>query len=97
MKIYTIKSRQLIATGYERLVVGKRGKYYEFTFDQLVKENLFIPTCQAWRIHSPDAYYIEYRTTQDNVMVYHQKMCVTYADYKIGFCYIAPADITLPK
>lgn len=93
--ILTIPSRQPIATEYVRAVEGKRGVYIEFTFEQLVKENLYMEECERWRLFSSNAYYLEYRTTKDHVKVYHQKRCVTYADYKIGMLYISPLFLNI--
>lgn len=93
--IYTLPSRTRISSGYTRVVIGKRGPYIEFDFSQTIKTALIIPTNQNWRFQSPTAYYVEYRTVPDNIMIYHQKQCVTYADYKIGMLYVAPQDIII--
>ncbi len=93
--IYTLPSRIKISNGFTRVVIGKRGPYIEFDFSQVIKDTLIIPIKEKWRLHSPTAYYIEYRTVPDNIMIYHQKQCVTYADYKIGMLYVAPQDIII--
>jgi hypothetical protein len=92
MGLYT-KSGMLVAVGYERIVIGKRGPYIEITDFELMKENFFIPADQKWRLDSNICYYEEYRTKKDNVKVYHQKKTVDYADYKIGMWYISPFDL----
>ena len=38
-----------IATKYTRLVRGERGTYAEFSYDQLIHENMLIPQDQKWR------------------------------------------------
>lgn len=83
-----------IARAYTRIVHGKRGDYVEFSDDQMIKENMAVPKDQEWRLHTDKRYYIEYRTP-DGVKIYFQKQYVGYADYKIGFYYIAPRDLDL--
>lgn len=93
--IYTLPSRIKIANGYSRVVIGKRGPYIEFDFSQLIKNTVIIPTKENWRLQSTTAYYVEYRTIPDGIMIYHQKMCVNYADYKIGMLYVSPENIII--
>jgi len=89
--IFTTKSGQEIAIGYNRIVIGERGPYIEF--DDINIYNSIIPSDQRWRLYSNVAYYIERRTTIDNVKIYHQRLTVNYADYKIGKYYISPFDL----
>ena len=39
-----------IANGFERVVIGDRGAYIEFTDEQIVQDNIFIPDDQQWRV-----------------------------------------------
>ena len=82
-----------VASGYSRIVVGKRGPYVEFSDDQLSLDNFYVPEDQKWRFHSLNSFYEEYRTKQDNVKIYHQRKVVDYADYRIGMWYISPFDL----
>lgn len=84
-----------VAKGYERIVIGKRGAYLEFSPDQIDESNIYIPDSEAYRINNDKVYYVEYRTKINDVMVYFQKQTVKYANYKIGFYYIAPKDLYL--
>lgn len=92
LDLYT-KSGSHIAIGYERIVIGGRGPYVEFSEEQLVLDELFIPEDQRWRLQHEIGYYYEYRTRIDNVKVYRQKKVVDYADYLIGMWYISPFDL----
>lgn len=87
----------LIAVGYRRLVVGKRGAYVEFDETQITHEHIRVPEDQAYRLTGdwPDkVFYFEYRTIDEcNVMVYHQKRYVGYADYIPGLYYISPDEL----
>ena len=84
----------VIARKYERVVIGQRGPYIEFTTNQILCDKLFIPKNQLYRLSDPKLYYIEFRTNDDsNVKVYYQMRTVAYADYKIGYFYISPADL----
>ena len=87
------KSGLNVATGYERIVIGKRGPYIEFTDEQILKDSFYVPVEQQWRFQHIDSYYNEYRTKRDNVKIYHQKKLVDYADYKVGMWYISPFDL----
>ena len=76
-----------IATGYHRVVIGDRGPYIEFSPHQVVIENLYIPKQRH-------VYFTEWRSNDEsNVMVYHQKRTVKYAEYIIGLYYISPSDL----
>jgi hypothetical protein len=84
----------LLATGYTKVVIGDRGPYVEFSRFQIIW--LAFSLVDQWRVSSDVAYYVEYRSRCDaNVKLYLQKKHVTYADYKVGFCYISPFDLYL--
>ncbi len=85
-----------IASGYDRIVIGQRGPYIEFTDQQICREAFYIPDSCRYRLGHEAVYYHEYRTKDDAfVMVYYQQRTVAYADYKIGYWYIAPVDLRL--
>ena len=66
----------------------------EFTPNQILCDKLFIPKNQLYRLSDPKVYYIEFRTNDSsNVKVYYQMRTVAYADYKIGYFYVSPADL----
>jgi len=82
-----------VANGFNRIVHGGRGAYVEFNDDQILKDVLYVPKKERWRLEpGSQAYYDEYRTS-DGVKVYHQKKTVTYADYKVGMWYISPVKL----
>jgi len=84
----------VIARKYERVVIGQRGPYVEFTPNQMLCDKLFIPKNQLYRLSDPKVYYIEFRTNDSsNVKVYYQMRTVAYADYKIGYFYVSPGDL----
>ena len=87
------KSGEQLATGYQRVVVGDRGPYVEFTQAELITKNFIIPQNAAWRITHKNCFYLEYRSKSDNVKLYYQRKTVSYADYKIGFFYMSPDDL----
>lgn len=82
----------VVAVGYERVVIGDRGPYVEFTISEIIFENFK-------KINNPShKYYIEYRSNcESNVKLYFQLLPVNYADYKIGVCYISPFDLVSDK
>lgn len=87
MKLYSV-SKELLSTGYKRIVIGQRGPYVEIEFDQLNSEAFH----EALEQHY---YYVEFRSTVDNVKAYLQLKEVDYADYKVGLAYISPFDLVL--
>lgn len=84
-----------ISNAYERVVIGQRGPYVEFTKKQISEKGLYIPTKQLYRLSDPKVYYIEFRTIQGNAKVYYQMRTVAYADYKIEHFYISPDDLEM--
>ena len=86
-----------LSTRHERIVHGGRGDYVEMSEDSVVRENLAIPKRMEWRLSEPWAsrvFYIEHRSADKaNVKVYEQLKTVDYADYRIGFWYVAVGDV----
>jgi hypothetical protein len=92
-KFYT-HSGQIVAVGYNRIVIGDRGPYIEFEPHMIYRTSLFMPEDQMYRLTDPSVYYLEYRTIDaEFVKVYFQLKTVNYADYLIRKCYISPFDI----
>ena len=92
-KFYT-KCGLLVANGYNRIVIGKRGPYIEFTESQINRHSMLIPPHELWRVASDVTFYIEYRTIDIKyVKIYFQKKTVNYADYLIEHYYISPFDL----
>jgi len=100
LKFYT-KSGMLIATGYNRIVIGERGPYIEFDHSHIVWINTYIPSNEMYRTSdywSGKVFYKEHRTTDVSyVKIYEQMKPVTYANYKIGKFYIDPFDLNTTK
>jgi hypothetical protein len=93
LKLYT-SSGTLISNGYERVVIGGRGPYIEFTDKQIELNSFVIPKNQLYRLTDLRIYYIEFRSNDEsNVKLYYQLKTVAYADYKIGYFYIDPHDL----
>lgn len=83
-----------LATGYLRVVIGKRGPYVEFSPNQIMWENFLVPEKEKYRLNNSVVYYDEYRSKDPLfVKLYFQKRPVAYADYKVGRCYISPFDL----
>jgi len=90
------KSGTLLAIGYTRVVIGKRGPYIEFSEPQIQKSNFQIPLEEEYRIDNGVSYYIEYRSKDPSyVKLYFQKRTIAYADYKIGRYYMSPFDLLM--
>lgn len=93
IKLYT-SSGTLVSNGYERVVMGGRGPYVEFTDKQIELNEFVIPKNQLYRLTDLRIYYIEFRSNDvSDVKLYYQLKTVAYADYKIGYFYIDPNDL----
>jgi len=94
LSLYTqYPSYNVIAEKYERVVIGQRGPYIEFTKNQIIDSKIYIPKNQLYRLSDPKVYYIEFRTLENNIKVYYQMRTVAYADYLINHFYISPFDL----
>ena len=91
--VFQTISGVILATGYERVVIGKRGPYIEFNKTQINHEVIFIPEKELFRLEDQRVYYNEWRSKQDHVKLYEQKRTVGYADYVIGMWYVSPFDL----
>ena len=81
------KSGSPIAKGYDRIVIGERGPYVEFSFHHLIHDNIFLTKKKHY-------YYLEYRShDESNVKIYYQLHTVDYADYIINSFYVSPFDL----
>lgn len=95
VKLFTKDSTE-VSCGYNRIVIGGRGPYVEFTDDQINFKSFYIPKNQLYRLTDRRVYYIELRSIDSsNVKLYYQLQTVAYADYKIGMFYISPYDLFL--
>lgn len=93
LKFYS-NNNMLLAEGYTRVVIGKRGPYIEFEKRHIKWKNFCIPFAEKFRAADWLVYYIEYRSIDPSwVKLYLQRRTVAYADYKIGYCYMAPSDL----
>ncbi len=93
--LYT-KGMLQLSKGYNRIVIGDRGPYAEFTDAQIVLPSFHIPKTQLYRLTDRRVYYIEMRSVDVyDVKLYYQLQTVAYADYKIGMFYMSPYDLYL--
>lgn len=85
------RSKLIIAQGFDRLVVGDYGAYLEISKDDIWHVNI---TPRWPGTPSRPVKYI-WMVTKDNTntKVYFQQATVNYADYKVGYYYVAPADV----
>lgn len=82
---FRAESGVILAHGYERVVIGERGPYVEFTAAQLFPFQFTFVT--------EHYYYDELRSIPDGLKCYRQKRPVTYADYRPGMFYLSPFDL----
>ncbi len=96
MKPIKTKSGLLLAKGYKRIVHGGRGDYIEIDKTKIIETNIHIPIHEKWRREYPMAYYIEFRSNDENsVKIYYQLRTVSYADYKLNHYYVAIEDCVI--
>lgn len=92
-------SGTIICTEHERIVHGGRGDYVEMAKEHILHDNISVPPRMEWRRSKRwlnRVFYIEHRTNdEDNVKVYEQLKTVDYADYRIGFWYVAVKSVRI--
>jgi hypothetical protein len=92
------RSGTVIASGYNRIVIGDYGAFVEFSRAQANARHLKIKEGQSYRIEDPRyAEHVKYLwlTADDDsdVKVYDQKRLVEYADYKPGMLYVSAYEV----
>lgn len=92
------RSGTVIASGYNRIVIGDYGAFVEFSRAQANARHLKIKEGQSYRIEDPRyAEHVKYLwlTADDDsdVKVYYQKRSVEYADYKPGMLYVSVYEV----
>lgn len=92
------RSGTVIASGYNRIVIGDYGAFVEFSRAQANARHLKIKEGQSYRIEDPRyAEHVKYLwlTADDSsdVKVYDQKRSVEYADYKPGMLYVSVYEV----
>lgn len=90
--LYTL-SGELLATCYERVVVGDYGAYIEINHEHMMLD-FKIKKGQEYR--HKDSFrgkYLWYTSEQDDCKIYYQLRKVYYADYKPGKYYISPYEV----
>lgn len=99
--LYT-SAGSVIANGYERIVIGDYGAFVEISADNIVLENIIVKKGQEFRINDPqfsDRVKYHWLTAKDNsdCKIYFQQRKVDYADYKPGFYYVSPYEVSLSQ
>lgn len=88
----------MIASGYDRIVVGDYGAFIEFDDDKIPPKSFEIAPGQEYRVnderYSKNVKYI-WLTINDgsNVKIYLQRKGVAYADYKAGKYYVSVHEV----
>ena len=91
-----------ICKRYNRVVIGDYGAFVEISDKDIEKENLRIQPGQEYRLnderYSKNVKYVWW-TTRGKAFpkLYQQKRTVPYADYRIGFWYVSPFEITIER
>jgi hypothetical protein len=93
------KEGTLIATGYNRIVIGDYGAFIEFDEKQIIKSNIQVQKGQEYRYNDKYKNNVKYYwlTTKDNsgIKICFQQKIVTYADYIPKMYYICPSEILI--
>lgn len=84
-----------VADGWSRLVIGDYGVFIEIPPHLINKAALFVQPGQEFRM-TPAFANIKYHwyTTKNGGKFYHQQGEVAYADYKVGYWYICPTQVS---
>ncbi len=96
-ELFTIKG-SLLATGYDRIVIGDYGAFVEFSFERANSDIYSVKKGQEYRIddlkYSKNVKY-EWYTIEDGseIKIYKQKKGVAYADYKPKQFYVSVHEV----
>lgn len=95
--IYT-KDGTLIASGYDRIVIGDYGAFLEIPLIKFYKNSSKCKTGQEYRIKNEDfrkrvKYFWLTAVDKSDIKIYFQQKTVVYADYKPKFIYICPFEV----
>lgn len=88
----------IIATGFQRIVIGDYGAFIEMDKDQMIRKNIKVKEGQEYRYtderYAKHAKYL-WLTAKDvsDCKIYLQKKTVDYADYVPGMYYISPFEV----
>lgn len=88
---------EIIATGYDRIVIGDYGAFIEIDSKDMQLDNVYIPEKQKYRVEDPEyAEHVKYLWYEPKngypSKLYDQKKTVTYADYKADKWYVSPFE-----
>ena len=88
---------EIIATGYDRIVIGDYGAFIEIDPKDMQLDNVYIPEKQKYRVEDPEyAEHVKYLWYEPKngypSKLYDQKKTVTYADYKADKWYVSPFE-----
>lgn len=88
----------LLATGYQRIVIGDYGAFVEISCDQIQHSNIRCKPGEEYRLNdSRFSKNVKYHwlTVPDgsNCKVYYQQKTVSYADYIPGMYYVSPYEV----
>ena len=81
----------LFSNGYERIVIGDHGAYFEFKKDQIMSK-LTMKMGEDVRDNRNRSKFL-WMETPNATNVYEQTKVVKYADYKPGFFYVDTNDL----
>ena len=94
--LYTLEG-ELIANGFERMVVGDYGAYLEYDLSQVPNGvKYIIPDKQKYRLlpnYKKRIKYIWYEMPMSKSKIYWQLRGVSYADYKAKKFYVSPYEV----
>ena len=88
----------LIATTYERIVIGHYGAYIEMRNKDIEQDNVKCKKGQEYRIRDPKymdkVKFLWYTTTDESdCKLYLQRKGVVYADYLVSRWYVSPFEV----
>ncbi|MDD3040422.1 hypothetical protein [Bacteroides sp.] len=87
----------LLATGYNRIVVGDYGAYLEIPEKNIILPNICVKPGQEYRFNPEYKVKYFWMMPRDNshVKIYFQQRKVDYADYQPGMYYISPGEVKI--
>ncbi len=85
-----------VANKYQRILFTIKGNFVEFSNKDIIHTSFYIRSNQLFRLSDSRVLYIQFNSNDDtDIKMYYQMRNVRYADFKMGYFYIAVNDLFL--
>ena len=95
MSLFTCSNLK-VADKYQRILFTSKGNFVEFNYKDIIHKSFYIKSNQLFRLSDSRVLYIQFNSNDDaDIKMYYQMRNVRYADFNMGYFYIAINDLFL--